>query len=488
MSPPVGARLVVGRRWWMQGGSGASLPPKTAVPAPRFRMDDTTQNFHGAPASSSRRQAAPQTAPALSLPESVAHQLDVCVHCGFCLPVCPTYRELGSEADSPRGRIDIIRAAVQGEVGPADPNLRLHLDRCLDCRACESACPSGVHYGELYEAAVAGLAEQRRVGLVPGPVRLGLRHLVRHPRLLARFVRMALRWPAMVHWVFPAAADLLPGLPRVRQLLARDRLPTILPAVGTKRGEVEIFLGCVQDAVFGDDNLAMATALSFAGYEVHYSPRQTCCGALHVHIGDRASVLALARENINTFVGSDRPIAVNAAGCGAVLKDYGRLFGSEPFAEQARAIAHRTADFSELVAYLSSQPEVNAPVHKGQDRPLRVTYHDPCHLAHAQGVRSEPRAVLRSLPGIEFVELPEADSCCGSGGIYNLTQPELSARVLERKVRNIVATGAEVVATGNPGCALQLRVGLLRAGLRVQVVSVAELVARSYDGGVGERR
>lgn len=431
MSPPVGARLVVGRRWWMQGGSGASLPPKTAVPAPRFRMDDATQDFHGAAASSSRRQPAPQTAPALSLPESVAHQLDVCVHCGFCLPVCPTYRELGSEADSPRGRIDIIRAAVQGEVGPADPDLRLHLDRCLDCRACESACPSGVHYGELYEAAIAGLAEQRRVGLVPGPVRLGLRHLVRHPRLLVRFVRMALRWPAMVHWVFPAAADLLPGLPRVRQLLARDRLPTILPAVGTKRGEVEIFLGCVQDAVFGDDNLAMATALSFAGYEVHYSPRQTCCGALHVHIGDRASVLALARENINPFVRSRRLIAKNAAGCGAVPNDDGPPLGSELFVDLPRAFAHRTVDFSELLACPSRQPEVIACVHKEQNRPVCVTDHNLCHLAHAQGVRSEPWAALCSLPGIEFVELRKTDLCCGRGSIYNLPQSDISAGAFE---------------------------------------------------------
>jgi glycolate oxidase iron-sulfur subunit len=430
--------------------------------------------------------------PTLRLPPEVAHQLDVCVHCGFCLPACPTYRELGEEADSPRGRIDIIAGAARGEVALDDPGLALHLDRCLDCRACESACPSGVRYHELYEAAVAQLPAQRPWAVADrrrhrqgegaaflaavGLVRWGLRWLVGRPRLLAWAVRAAQKLPSPLARHLPAGvAALLPGLPHPPERPARRRLPAVLPAAGPKRGEVALFLGCIQDAVFGEDNVAIARTLAACGYEVHIPRGQTCCGALHLHVGDRAGFARLAAANL-AALGAGRPVVVGAAGCSAVLKDYGRLLAATPLAERARAVADRVRDFAE---FLTSEPQLPVAM-PPSGAPVRVTWHDPCHLCHAQGIRRQPRDLLRSIPGLDYVELPEADACCGSAGVFNLLQPELSAQVLARKVANIAATGARWVVTANPGCALQLRAGLRAAGLNVRVVSLAHLLVEAY--------
>lgn len=422
-----------------------------------------------------------------------ARQLDVCVHCGFCLPACPTYRELGLEADSPRGRIDMIAGAARGEVPQNDPDLALHLDRCLDCRACESACPSGVQYHELYEAAVAGLPRRRPWTSGHGHgegadftsamllIRTGLRHLLRHPRLLAWAVRHARTFPALASRLPRGMAELLPGLPEPAQRPARRRLPSVVPAKGHKRGEVELFLGCVQDAALGDDNVAMARVLSVCGYEVHVTAAQSCCGALHLHIGDRAELLRLAHRNVVVLGASGRPVITGAAGCSAVLKDYGKLAVGTPFATEALAFAARTHDFAEFIFRSSDLPIAMPP----GGAPVRVTWHDPCHLRHAQGVYREPRALITAIPGLEYVELPEADTCCGSAGVYNLVQPELANQVLERKISNIAATGARWVVTENPGCALQLRAGCTRAGLDVRVLSLAQLLADAYGGEAG---
>ena len=410
---------------------------------------------------------------AFRLSPRAAAQLDVCVHCGFCLPVCPTYRVLGDEADSPRGRIDMIRAAAEGDVAPSDGDLRLHLERCLDCRACESACPSGVRYGELFEDAAANLFGQTRL---PRSLRLLLR-MVRHPATLERAMRWGRRLVGLLRLVVPSQRALLSALPPA-STSGRRGLPDVVPAMGRKRGEVEIFLGCVQDAAFGRDNLGMAAVLSYAGYEVHLNRAQGCCGALHLHAGDRQILADLGRSNAATYAGTERPVVVCGAGCGAVMKDYGRLFGDADFAPAAQQLARRTVDFSEFMAPALAAV---APPWKGGDAPLRVTYHDPCHLVHAQGISAEPRAILRAMPGIEYVELAEANACCGSAGIYNLVQPELSGEILGRKVENIRQARADVVVTSNPGCALQLRAGLAQAGLTTEVVSLAALLAGRID-------
>jgi glycolate oxidase iron-sulfur subunit len=424
----------------------------------------------------------------LPLSAAAARQLDVCVHCGFCLPACPTYRELGAEADSPRGRIDIIGAAFRGEVSAADPDVAHHLDRCLDCRACESACPSGVQYHLLYEEAVAhfpsrrpwlsgGGAEAVAFGAASGLIRAGLRRLVQRPRLLAWAVRLAPLLPPLRHRLPAGMAALLPGLPRPHQRPARLRLPPVVAARGEKRGEVLLFLGCIQDAVFGEDNAAMARTLAACGYEVHLHASQTCCGALHVHVGDRRGLQRLAARNLRALAGN-RPIVLGAAGCSAVLKEYGRLLADTPLAAEAAGLAARVRDFGEFVAALPQLPVALPPA----GAPVRVTWHDPCHLVHAQGVRRAPRVLLGALPGVQCVELEEADACCGSAGVYNLVQPELSGQILARKVANIAATGARWVVTENPGCALQLRAGLAQAGLDVRVVSLAQVLAEAYGG------
>ena len=425
----------------------------------------------------------------LRLSEAAARQLDVCVHCGFCLPVCPTYRELGDEADSPRGRIDIIAGAFRGEVALADPDVGLHLDRCLGCRACESACPSEVGYHLLLEEAVAQLPVRRpwvqsggaEAGAFAGGmalVRALQRHLVRRPTLLRWALRLGGHLPAGLRRLFPGLAPLLAGLPHPAQRPARRALPRQVPAEGQKRGEVDLFLGCVQDAVFGGDNVAIAGALAACGYEVHVRRGQTCCGALHVHTGDRSGFLRLAAANLAALPGT-RPVVLGAAGCSAVLKEYGHLLAGTPLAEAGAALAGRCRDFAELVAAGPRPPVAIPPA----GAPVRVTWHDPCHLCHAQGVRQQPRELLAGIPGLEFVEMEDADACCGSAGIYNLVQPELAAQVQARKLAAIAASGARWVVTENPGCALQLRAGLRHAGLDVRVVSLGQLLAEAYRAG-----
>jgi glycolate oxidase iron-sulfur subunit len=431
-------------------------------------------------------EAPPASRPSDALAELEYGDLLKCVHCGFCLPACPTYAELGQEPDSPRGRIYLIKALADGRVALTD-SVAEHLSLCLGCRACESACPSGVPYGHLIEAGRAELEARRPgslwrrlgrraalAGLLPRPALL--RAVVAGLRLyqwsgLQRLVRAsgALRLlPASL----AASEALLPTLPPAGR---GGALPEVVPARGARRARVGFLHGCVQDAVFRPQNEATLRCLARQGVEVAVPRAQGCCGALHAHAGEPETARALARATIAAFeaAGVDA-IVVNAAGCGAHLKAYGHLLRDDPaLAGRAAAFARRVADATE---FLARAPLVGplGPL------PLRATYHDPCHLAHGQQVRAEPRALLRAVPGLELVELGEAEMCCGSAGLYNLTEPEMAHRLLERKLGHVEATGATTVVTANPGCILQIAAGLAARGRPVEVLHVVEVLDRAY--------
>ncbi|MGH7266275.1 MAG: (Fe-S)-binding protein, partial [Candidatus Rokuibacteriota bacterium] len=380
-----------------------------------------------------------------------------CVHCGFCLPTCPTYAEGGLEMDSPRGRIYLIKSLADGRIGLGDSVVR-HLSLCLDCRACETACPAGVEYGHLIEAAKAEI-ERRRPGspvrrlvrhvalakLLPSPARL--RFLAGALRLYQRTgLRALVRRSGVLSLLSPTLAASEALLPPLPEASGGKSLPALVPAAGERVARAGFLRGCVQDVVFRSDNEATLRLLARNGVEVAVPPAQGCCGALHAHAGDPGRAQALARESIAAFepAGVDT-VVVNAAGCGAHMKNYGHLLRNDPaWAGRAAAFAAKVADVTEVLA----RRPLRGPI--GPLR-LRVTYHDPCHLAHGQRVRAEPRALLRAIPGLEVVPLAEAEMCCGSAGIYNLTEPEMAGRLLARKVRHVEATGADVVVTANPG-------------------------------------
>jgi glycolate oxidase iron-sulfur subunit len=421
-------------------------------------------------------------------PPDTELELD-CVHCGFCLPTCPTYLVLGNEMDSPRGRIYLIRAASEGKIGISDHFVK-HMNLCLLCRACETACPSGVKFGFLMESA-RGQVERhhqyspadrrfrnlilhtftnlRRLRLVTGLLRFyqrsGLQKLVRASRTLRLFGRLG------------KMEALLPAIPDQR---LRKGLPEVVPAKGEKRGRVGLLSGCVQRFFFAEVNSATARVLSENGYEVVVPSDQGCCGSLLVHEGEREQAKALARKTIDVFERAQVDlVVVNAAGCGSVMKEYWELLHTDPaYAQRAEAFSKRVRDVSELLAPI--------PLN-GRLRALKrtVTYHDACHLAHGQKVRQQPRTILKAIPGLQIVELKESDFCCGSAGIYNLLYPELAQQFLDRKIERIKETGAEVVVSGNPGCSLQIEKGLKERGLNIRVVHPVELLDWSYRGTHG---
>lgn len=408
-----------------------------------------------------------------------ADKLRDCVHCGLCLSACPTYLELGTEADSPRGRIYLMSALHQGEIG-LDDEVVEHLDRCLGCRACETACPSGVRYGLLIEDARAVVRAGARRPLRTRLIDRGVGALFPRTKLLAGLLAPA-RWlerTGLLAWMrrhFRVVRLLPPLGPEV------VRLPRRLAATGAVRAQAALFEGCVARVMFSGVNAATAQVLAANGCEVESPPTQGCCGALRLHAGDREGAKALARANIDAFAATSGAIVSNAAGCGALLREYDELLQDDPeYAAPARAFAARVRDVSGMLEEIG----LVAPL---GEMPLRVTYHDACHLAHGMGVREAPRALLRRIPGVELVDLEEADVCCGSAGSYNLTQPEMAARLGRRKAERIRATGATVVAAGNPGCALQIRAALAEAGSATEVVHPVELIARSLQAARTEK-
>jgi glycolate oxidase iron-sulfur subunit len=407
-----------------------------------------------------------------SIVSSYTRTLD-CVHCGLCLPHCPTHQVLGVEADSPRGRIYLMRALAEGRV--EDPqSIRPFLDRCLDCRACETACPSGVRYGEILEATRAELeTKQPKRGIAAWLTRNLLWHVVAKQRrlrwmfaLLRAAEVLGLRWLATkLHLMPKAMAELAPPVPPASE---RRPLPTGVhkpPAsVKPRNQRVALLTGCVMEPMFGRVNRATLAVLLANGFEVHIPKAQRCCGALLVHAGQPDRARTLAAANVAAFADDDI-VLNNSAGCGCALKEYDHLLGTP----EGAAFAAKCRDISE---FLAAEGLTATPA----ERRIRAVYDDPCHLCHGQGVRQQPRELLQQVPGLELVQMPTSEDCCGSAGIYNLLQPELAAQIGMQKASNLSECDAQMIVTGNPGCMMQINSHMRRSGHNVPICHPIELL------------
>jgi glycolate dehydrogenase iron-sulfur subunit len=419
--------------------------------------------------------------------------LQRCVHCGFCLPTCPTYAVLGVEMDSPRGRIRLMETVWQGRVDVKSDPFERHMYGCLDCRACETACPSGVEFGKLMEGARSQIEAARPRSTTERLVRMiAFRFLLPRPAVLGSFAHFSVLSKRLGAAAVLRAIGARVGIARrlaalldlVPDRASSRALPATYSARGTRRGSVALFTGCVMRAAFADTNAATARVLARNGFEVIVPELQTCCGALHAHAGERVDARVLARRNIASLEGLDvDAFIVNAAGCGAALKEYGWLLKDDPaWSDRASRFASRVKDASEFLgdAGLTASP---GPLR------VRVAYDDPCHLLHGQKIKDQPRAMLAAIPELTVLPLIEADWCCGSAGTYNVTQPELSAKLLERKVGHITSSGAELIVTANPGCQMQIAAGLRASRAPITVVHLMDLLDRAYresgDTGAG---
>ncbi|MCM3878587.1 MAG: glycolate oxidase subunit GlcF [Vicinamibacterales bacterium] len=411
--------------------------------------------------------------------------LDDCVHCGFCLPTCPTYVLWGQEADSPRGRIHLMKMRRDGRETSPDRFVQ-HIDTCLGCMACVTACPSGVQYDSLLEAARPQVERDARRGAGDRAFRSLIFALFPHPGRLR-----VMSWPLGVYQKFGVqrlvkASGLLKLLPQRLQAMERllppisfanHTLPQRIPAKGPTRRRVGLLLGCVQRVFFGNVNEATARVLAAEGCEVIVPQTQQCCGALAEHAGEEQEAMAAARRLIDAFEQAGvETIVVNAAGCGSAMKRYGHLLrNDQKYAERARAFAAKCRDISEVLTEL----EPVAPRHEVK---LRVAYHDACHLQHAQGVRAQPRQLLQAIPGVDVREIAESEICCGSAGIYNLLEPEAATQLRDRKVQNVLRTEADVIVSGNPGCLLQIATGLAEGGRPMRIMHLVEVIDQSISG------
>jgi glycolate oxidase iron-sulfur subunit len=405
-----------------------------------------------------------------------------CIHCGLCLGSCPTYLETGNENDSPRGRIYLMRAVQEGRLSLADAPVR-HIDTCLGCRACEAVCPSGVQYGDLLEHTRDHIETNyrrsafqtflRRVAIekvfpFPGRMKLALMpakaiRAVGLEGLLPKFARDALS-------LVPANAS-------------EGSLPEVSPAAGEKRARVGFVSGCVMSVMFGDTNAASVRLLNRTGCEVVTPLGQVCCGALYAHSGRLKLARESARCNIAVFERENLDaIVINAAGCGSTMKEYGELLRDEPaWAERAKKFSAKVKDLTEWLSAKEFQISHN-------QLQVKVTYHDACHLAHAQRITKPPRELVKAVAGRNFVELPEAEVCCGSAGTYNLTEPEMADRLQARKLENILKTGAKIVVTSNPGCILQIQAGFRKAGAQVEVMHLADFLEQAARWSKADRK
>ena len=407
-----------------------------------------------------------------------------CVHCGFCLPTCPTYQLWGEEMDSPRGRIHLMQAGLEGS--PLTDQMVEHFDACLGCMACVTACPSGVQYDRLLEQTRAQIERHHERSRTEKALRATIFSLFPHPARLRK-----LRGPLRLSQRFGLDRALrrtglldrfLPGLAAMERLTpslgAPEELPAQLPPVGEQRAVVSMLTGCVQDVFFSDVNAATARVLAAEGCRVVIPPGQGCCGALSSHSGREPEAQRFARSTMRSFDTAVDAIVTNAAGCGSAMKDYGALFAAEndqATTESATAFAARVRDLSEFLVELGAVAERH-PL------PLRIAYHDACHLGHAQGVRAQPRQLLRQIPGVELVEIADAAICCGSAGVYNILHPQAAAELGAAKARNIVATGADLIVTANPGCLMQIATALERLGKPIPMAHTAVVLDASIRG------
>jgi glycolate oxidase iron-sulfur subunit len=409
--------------------------------------------------------------------------IEDCVHCGFCLPACPTYLLWGEEMDSPRGRIYLMKDVLEGE--PLRETTARHFDLCLGCMACVTACPSGVQYGKLIEATRQQLerAPVRRPGdrlframifaLFPHPSRLRWMR-----RALAVYQRLGIAWLLRRTGLRSRLPGRLRALESLRpDLLPLEPIPPHTPPLGAERRRVGLLTGCVQRVFFSGVNAATLRVLAAEGCAVDAPAGQGCCGALSLHAGREAEAQAFARRIIDVFERADvAEVVVNAAGCGSAMKEYGHLLRDDPvYAERARSFSARVRDLSELLGEIG-------PTAIRHPLPLRVAYHDACHLAHAQGVRKQPRQLLQAIPGLELREIAEGDVCCGSAGVYNLVEPGPARELGRRKAERVADTGAELLVTTNPGCLLQIRASLEPGSRPLALAHLAEVLDASIRG------
>ncbi len=403
-----------------------------------------------------------------------------CIHCGLCLSSCPTYLETGNENDSPRGRIYLMRAIQDGRLALGDSAVR-HIDLCLGCRACEAVCPSGVQYGALLETTREHIEKHHERSVWQRFLRrIAIEQIFPFPERM-ELALVPAKWLKKLR-----LTSFLPKFARgALALIPDDASSTVLPqespATGqARRGRVGFVSGCVMSVMFGETNAASMRLLNRAGFDVVTPPEQGCCGALYAHGGNLEQARAAARRNIEVFERLNvDAIIINAAGCGSTLKEYGHLLHDDP-AWAARGVAF-SSKVRDLTEWLERFPMTNdqGPMTRSESSPA-VTYHDACHLAHAQRIEKAPRKLVRAVAGAAFVELPESNVCCGSAGSYNLTEPQMAERLQQRKTENILKTGAKTVVTTNPGCLLQIRAGLRKAGAHdVEVLHIADYLERA---------
>ena len=403
----------------------------------------------------------------------MGHAVETCIHCGFCLPTCPTYEVLGDEADSPRGRIILMKEVLEGKLSAADA--APHIDRCLGCVACQTHCPSGVEYGNLLSS-YRSLEQSKSVPSRSFAMRLR-RQLASwtlpYPKRFSLAMRLgkigrklAFITPKALHPMLELVPDSLPPA---------ESTPAVSPAVGKERGRVMLHIGCAAQVLRPDITSATIRVLNQNGITVLIPQAQVCCGALHWHIGDSKSAMKMAGKNLSAFGDGDEPIITTAAGCGSGMHEYPLIMAGDKNIDSATRFASRVVDIS---VYLDQIGIVPPPAVKT----LRIAYHDACHLAHAQKVRKPPRSLLRLIPGVELVDLQESDLCCGSAGTYNIDQPEIAAQLGQRKVANVVASKCHVVALGNIGCQIQIEQHLAKSGHKIPVLHTIQILDQAYRG------
>jgi glycolate oxidase iron-sulfur subunit len=436
------------------------------------------------------------TIPSLSLQDSAEQNhsspfdiLGQCIHCGLCLPHCPTYALTGLERSSPRGRIRLMKSVAEGEM-PISEGFREEMEFCLDCQACETACPAGVQYGRLVEEARHTVHKHESPYSLRRLIQDSVfRHILpqrRNLRAIASLLRFydqsGLRWfveeSGLLRNVFPSLHSVAQLSPNVSGSFSSHSLPERISPQGVPKYRVAFLVGCLMDAFYSQENIDTVELLLAAGCEVIVPVEQTCCGSLQAHYGDKEHAEKLAAVNSRVFAQHEYDaFVVNSAGCGAFLKNYAHLLKESELAAEASLLSKKTMDIAEFLVAISFDPsEVNDHPFVGK----RVTYHDACHLAHAQKITRQPRELIRSVPGIDYVELPESLWCCGSAGIYNIVRNEDSMKLLDRKMLNIEKISPDIVVTGNPGCLAQLNYGIRRNNSNVEVIHTATFLRRIY--------